>query len=216
MPKIKKRSQKELSEREQHAIEWELVIGQNKGKTKAYKLAFNGSLEELDKLTTINSNAGKWWRSDKVQKYVKKYTLLLERLKQKHKIEILQEIAKEFNLNFDELQKGILKYNNENNNDDNEKSEASANGANSKISTLIDYSKEENQIAKLNRMINNASNDDRAAIDALKLMIQTQKDNKKDDENEIHRFYTPLKCSECQLYKLGKMGVMRIVSRGAF
>lgn len=65
----------------------------------------------------------------------------------------------------------------------------------------IDYTRPENQKSLLNTLINTAE-DQRDKLDALKTIIQAQKDDRQAaKDNQIQRFYTPLKCLSCPLYK---------------
>lgn len=68
-----------------------------------------------------------------------------------------------------------------------------------------DFTERENLITALNDLANSAK-DSREKIDTLKIIADLQrfKDQAKQDENEIKRFYMPLKCSECVLYQKAK------------
>lgn len=68
-----------------------------------------------------------------------------------------------------------------------------------------DFTERENLITALNDLANNAK-DSREKIDTLKIIADLQrfKDQAKQDDNEIKRFYMPLKCSECVLYQKAK------------
>jgi hypothetical protein len=67
--------------------------------------------------------------------------------------------------------------------------------------TQIDYTRPENQRTLLNDLINTAD-DQKDKLDALKTIIQAQKDDKQAaKDNQIQRFYSPLRCSGCPLYQ---------------
>lgn len=68
-----------------------------------------------------------------------------------------------------------------------------------------DFTERENLITALNDLANSAK-DSREKIDTLKIIADLQrfKDQAKQDDNEIKRFYMPLKCSECVLYQKAK------------
>lgn len=68
-----------------------------------------------------------------------------------------------------------------------------------------DFTERENLITALNNLANSAK-DSREKIDTLKIIADLQrfKDQAKQDDNEIKRFYMPLKCSECVLYQKAK------------
>ena len=68
----------------------------------------------------------------------------------------------------------------------------------------IDYSDPQAQKDKLNDIINNAS-DPGEALDALKVIIQGQKnDQEAAKDKQVQRFYTPLRCHDCPLYNMAK------------
>lgn len=68
----------------------------------------------------------------------------------------------------------------------------------------IDYTKPENQTAKLNELVNNAD-DIGETLDALKVIIQTQKaDREAAKEGKVVRAYIPMTCNDCPLYKRRK------------
>lgn len=68
-----------------------------------------------------------------------------------------------------------------------------------------DFTERENLITALNDLANCAK-DSREKIDTLKIIADLQrfKDQARQDDNEIKRFYMPLKCSECVLYQKAK------------
>lgn len=68
-----------------------------------------------------------------------------------------------------------------------------------------DFTERENLINALNELAINAK-DSREKIDTLKIIADLQrfKDLAKQEDNEIKRFYMPLKCSECVLYQKAK------------
>lgn len=67
------------------------------------------------------------------------------------------------------------------------------------------FTDRENLINALNELANNAK-DSREKIDTLKIIADLQrfKDLAKQEENEIKRFYMPLRCSDCILYQKAK------------
>ena len=74
---------------------------------------------------------------------------------------------------------------------------------------MTDYTDPDMQKRKLNEIINKAA-DSGEALDALKVIIQSQKnDQDAAKDNQVQRFYTPIQCRDCPLYqekksKLGK------------
>lgn len=68
-----------------------------------------------------------------------------------------------------------------------------------------DFTERENLINALNELAINAK-DSREKIDTLKIIADLQrfKDLAKQEDNDIKRFYMPLKCSDCVLYQKAK------------
>lgn len=70
-----------------------------------------------------------------------------------------------------------------------------------KDSKLVDYSNPDAQREKLNELVNTAD-DPGEALDALKVIIQTQKaDRDAAKEGRTQRVYLPLSCDSCPLYE---------------
>ena len=70
--------------------------------------------------------------------------------------------------------------------------------------SAVDYTNPENQRKKLNELVNNAS-DPGEALDALKVIISGQRDDKQAArEQKQVRAYLPLSCQDCPLYKKSK------------
>lgn len=67
------------------------------------------------------------------------------------------------------------------------------------------FTDRENLINALNKLANDAK-DSREKIDTLKIIADLQrfKDLAKQEDNEIKRFYMPLRCSDCILYQKAK------------
>lgn len=70
------------------------------------------------------------------------------------------------------------------------------------IGLKIDFKNREEFINYLNLQVN-ACADDKQRIDYLKMLadLQRYKEQKPDQNDDIQRFYTPLTCSNCALYK---------------
>lgn len=69
------------------------------------------------------------------------------------------------------------------------------------LSNSVDFSDREEMIKALNKLASNAK-DDKAQLDALKIIADLQrfKDSARTNDEDIKRFYMPLKCQECTLY----------------
>lgn len=73
-----------------------------------------------------------------------------------------------------------------------------------KVKGEIDYTDPDKQKEKLNEIINTAK-DSGEALDALKVIIAGQRnDQDAAKQNKVQRFYTPMKCRECPLYRDAK------------
>ena len=69
-----------------------------------------------------------------------------------------------------------------------------------KNSKFVDYSSPAAQQAKLNELVNTAD-DPGEALDALKVIIQSQKaDRDAAKEGRVQRVYLPVSCTDCPLY----------------
>lgn len=72
---------------------------------------------------------------------------------------------------------------------------------------FVDFSRPENQTAKLNELVNTAD-DTGEVLDALKVIIATQKaDRDAAKEGKTVRAYLPISCSSCPLYEKAKKGL---------
>lgn len=69
------------------------------------------------------------------------------------------------------------------------------------LSNPVDFSDRIEMIKALNRLAANAK-DDKAQLDALKIIADLQrfKDSAKTNDEDVKRFYMPLKCQECAIY----------------
>lgn len=76
------------------------------------------------------------------------------------------------------------------------------------LANPVDFSDREEMIKALNKLAANAK-DDKAQLDALKIIADLQrfKDSAKTNDDDVKRFYMPLKCQECALYLKQKESV---------
>lgn len=74
----------------------------------------------------------------------------------------------------------------------------------------VDFSDRIEMIKALNRLAANAK-DDKAQLDALKIIADLQrfKDSAKTNDEDVKRFYMPLKCQECALYLQQKESISK-------
>ena len=72
----------------------------------------------------------------------------------------------------------------------------------------IDYYNPENQRRQINKIIEQSADDPKTQLDAIKAIQQTQRDDRQAaKDNQIQRYYTPLRCHSCPFYaKQAKKG----------
>ena len=71
----------------------------------------------------------------------------------------------------------------------------------------VDYYNPENQRRQINKIIEQSQDDPKTQLDAIKAIQQTQRDDRQAaKDNQIQRFYSPLRCHHCPLY-LKKAGI---------
>lgn len=88
------------------------------------------------------------------------------------------------------------------------------NGVNLKNSKFVDYSSPAAQRAKLNELINTAS-DPGEALDALKVIIQGQRaDREAAKEGRVNRVYLPLTCDSCPMYQKARKRAEKATEKG--
>jgi len=162
-----------LTDQEKTAIV-ALVYGFVPSWKEAYRIADGMSDKEAAQNIHFADYTSKWKTSAKVQLYLQ--TVLNQKAVQEN--DLLRKFEKE------------MKYSG-----DNERTE------NKKQSSFIDYADPVNQRRKLNELINEAS-DPGEALDALKVIISGQKDDRQAAREQRQvRAYLPLACSDCPLYQ---------------
>lgn len=166
---------KTLTDREKAAI-YLHVFGGFDNWTELYLIASDESNENARKKARPADNASKWKRSPKIQNYIE--TVRAERFR-------MEEKARE---------KGRA----EERGKDSERSENEPEKAPAKF---VDYSDPANQRRKLNELVNRAS-DPGEALDALKVIISGQRDDKQAaKERRQVAAYLPICCNDCPLYQ---------------
>jgi len=69
----------------------------------------------------------------------------------------------------------------------------------------IDYYDPANQRKQINKIIAQSQDDPKTQLDAIKAIQQTQRDDRQAaKDNQIQRFYSPLRCHNCPLYQRRK------------
>ena len=166
-----------INTREKVAI-WALSAGVVKSWREAYIIAYNGSIEAVTGQRSLPASVTRWKKSDPV---TAEYQNALNHFK---------AIKNQGGTGEDMTTDGR---------GDNERT----NGRNP---SRVDYSDPTNQTRKLNELVNTAS-DPGEALDALKVIIQTQKaDRDAAREGKQVKCYVPISCNDCPLYKKAKKG----------
>jgi hypothetical protein len=166
----------ELSIREQAAIRLYLYENEDLSPVYVYRLAHPGSLEDWDKLKDPAASASRWIRTEKVVQYMTEQRAILNDRKSKERMKIESEVTARL--------------------------QASRDTSDHKIPGFVDYSQPKAQLAKLNELINTAS-DPGEVLDAMKVLLSKQAElAPARKESPQVRAYLPLRCSDCHLYRL--------------
>ena len=163
----------DLTPREQAAVKLFLHEGETLSPVAVMRLAYPGSLEDFDRLNDVAASASRWIRTQKVKAYMDEQRAILNDRKAKERMKIEAEIVARF--------------------------QTSADTGGHKIDGFVDYSQPSAQLAKLNELINTAS-DPGEVLDAMKVLLSKQAElapGRKDSPQA--RVYLPLACSECRL-----------------
>lgn len=162
-----------LSEREKAAL-YMHVFGGVQDWRLLYKIALDEPFPAGD-LLNLSDFASKWKRSNKVQGFIQ--DLQAQKILQTEK----------------DRQRGFL-----------EGKQAAVESVHTKTETntgFVDYSDPKAQTRKLNELVNSAD-DPGEALDALKVIISTQKaDKEAAKERKTVQYYRPIRCNQCPLYQ---------------
>ena len=175
-----------LSNREKCAI-FALVNGIIPDWETAYICADDNKTSTTETLKALACSVSRWKNSAKVKQYTQECAKLLATRE-------AEAIAK-----------GLDKAKQNGQDEQNtEESEAPKTQPTTAIAKSVDYSDPANQMRKLNDLVNTAD-DSGEALDALKVIIQTQKaDKEAARERKTVVFFTPVKCLDCQMYQKAK------------
>ena len=166
-----------LTEREKAAIYYH-VYGGCEDWRLLYCIAYDAPVEIPEKDNYLFDKCSKWKRSPKVQNFLNQI-----RDQKAVKENRIKEAAA-----LDAIRDGecVRKEKTRNN------------------SVLVDYSNPENQRKKLNELVNSAS-DPGEALDALKVIISGQRDDRQAAKEQRQvRAYLPITCESCPLYIINK------------
>ena len=175
-----------VTEREK-AVIFALAAGGIDTWEKAYLLSRNYSIEEAEQLKSIKPTVTRWkQRPDIVTIYNNAAAVL------KAKEDRIKEEARQ-----------MMKE--EGRTEEEETGPADNNRTQKRKTARIDYSDPKAQTDKLNELINTAD-DPGEALDALKVIISTQKaDREAARSQKSVIYYRPIRCNQCKLYqKAGK------------
>lgn len=167
-----------------------------------YFLSRDRAADSIAKASASPTSVSTWKNSAKVQNFIQKCTTSLNEwtddLKQKAITEYLQNEVTNI---FDKDGTGGSDQDSE----DGKNRNGMAGGVAPKIgiglANPVDFSDRSQMMQALNRLAANAK-DDKTQIDVFKIIADLQrfKDSAKTNEEDVKRFYMPLKCQECALY----------------
>ena len=166
---------KTLTEREKAAL-YMHVYGGVTNWTALYVIASDKDTETAENGSYINSQAHKWRNMPKIVEFLEKLQIerarMIDREREKGRAE---ERGKDSERSENEPEKAPAKF--------------------------VDYSDPANQRRKLNELVNRAS-DPGEALDALKVIISGQRDDKQAaKERRQVAAYLPICCNDCPLYQ---------------
>lgn len=168
---------KTISTREQAAIRLYILDGERIPREQLFRIAYDGSEEDIGRLASTPSLATRWFQSGRIQEYYNEQKTLEADRRERERAAIKADIVAQM------------------------KNDTAA-VANSETP---DYTDPRQAVAKLNSIIFSAK-DSSEALDGLKVLLQRQQElaaasatNK--PEAKQMRFFVPLQCHDCPLYK---------------
>lgn len=158
--------------RERLAARLYILSGETISPSDLFTLAHNGSLSDIAKMTSLPSTASRWLRSNKISKLLNSERGAYQLRQEAERKKVEAEI-------FARVRPGEKDFT---------------------PAGMVDYSRPENQVKKLNQLVNTAK-DSGEALDALKVLLsrQTELSTARREERQV-RAYLPLSCHECPLY----------------
>lgn len=171
-----------------------------------YFLSRDRAADSIAKASASPTSVSTWKNSAKVQNFMQKCMTGLNEwiddLKQKAITDYLQNEVTNI---FDKDGTGGSDQDSEDEKNGNENRNSLGGGVAPKfgigLANPVDFSDRGQMMQALNRLAANAK-DDKTQIDVFKIIADLQrfKDSAKTNDEEIKRFYMPLKCQECALY----------------
>ena len=165
----------------------------------AYIIADAKSIKELEEQSQMHTSVSRWKTSAKVQTQLVEYKNYFATIRAKERLQAAEEEREKV---YQELQQQNDDTTQDTqNNDGTGGNERRKYAKNITLVKEIDYTDPENQRKKLNQLINNAK-DPGEALDALKVIIAGQKDDRQAArEQKQVRAYLPQICQDCPLYQ---------------
>lgn len=172
-------TKKDLTLRDRVAVQ-SLVFGIIKNWYDAYEIAYNGKVDDLSKRKALPTIVTRWKNSSIIKDYYNECLYLHKQDQERQRQNLLDEMGGEI------------------------KGKGESIHTKSKTPKMVDFSNPQNQMQKLNELVN-SSEDVGETLDALKVIISTQKaDRDAAKEGKVVRCYLPITCNECPLLKKGK------------
>ncbi|MBR3291364.1 MAG: hypothetical protein IKI66_04195 [Bacteroidales bacterium] len=164
--------------REVAAIRYAIAYGIT-SKSDIYRIAYDGSEKEISEIKSLKSVANHWWNSTKIQDLLRDeqaaYDARLQTVKDNAVTAHIQQAAT-----------------------------AASSGAGVAVGGQIDFTLPENLQRELNRLANDPNTDLKTKLDCIKALAAFKTDEQETEESKIHRFYTPLRCTDCKLYAFAR------------
>lgn len=177
---------KKATDREKIAI-FALVAGIIPDKKTAYILSRDHDDNDPRELSAIASTATRWAQRDDIAKLYEEFTRYFE-----------DRDAQQRAIGRDEERAHLMQESNPD--DTTQKARGNVRTKGQENALFVDYSNPVNQSRKLNEIINKAG-DAGEALDALKVIISTQRaDRDAAKDNKVVRAYLPHNCHACPLY----------------
>jgi len=187
------RPQQKATDREKIAL-FALAAGIIPDTKTAYILSRDTPVDEARDLSAASSTASRWKTRDEITKVYEEFTRYF-----------IDRDAKNRAIGRDEERARLEQESNQSNPDDNgQKGGGNVRAKGRDNPLFVDYSNPVNQSRKLNEIINRAG-DAGEALDALKVIISTQRaDRDAAKDNKIVRAYLPHNCHACPLYQCAR------------
>ena len=151
--------------------------------TELYFIAEDKSRKDAESVKFVAASVSRWKNSDKIKNCLAEYTKLLADREADARTEGRDEERRR------ETERRSAGGN-----------ERPENEQGWKLAAPVDYYDPKNQRTQINKIIQEASDDPRTQLDAIKAIQQTQRDDKQAaKDQQIQRFYTPVRCNICPI-----------------